>query len=113
MLKKWEPQVSIHEIDYTHTSCWIQIHGIPLEFFSKRNDIRAGSRVGRVMEAEDPFNGTSINLGFLRVKVLINTNKPLVAGLWVSSSTLPNVWIQVRYEKLMDLCFNCGRLGHD
>lgn len=113
VLSKWNPQVSMHEIEYNHTPFWIQIHGMPLELFSKQNAIRAGNRVGSVIEVEDPFNGTSINRGFLRIKVSVNINNPLVAGFWIARATFPKVWVQIRYEKLMDFCFNCRRLGHD
>lgn len=62
---------------------------------------------------EDPFHGTAINRAFLRVKVLINTNNSLVTGFWLQRNSLPKIWVYIRYEKLMDFCFNCGRLGHD
>lgn len=113
ILKQWCPQVAIQEVEYSYTPYWIQIHGMPLELFSKENAGRAGSRIGKVLEVEDPFQGTSIIRSFLRVRVLLNIKNPLIAGFWIPRHQLPKVWIQVKYEKLMDFCYNCGRLGHE
>lgn len=86
---------------------------MPLEFFSKQNASHVGSKLGEVIEAEDPFDGTTINRGFLRVRVSVNIKNPLVTGFWLPRNPLPKKWIQICYEKLMDYCFNCRRLGHD
>lgn len=80
---------------------------------SKQNTTLAGSKFGKVLEAEDPFQGTSINRGFLRTKVSINIKDPLIAGFWIHRPHLPKIWVQVRYEKLMDFCYNCRRLRHE
>lgn len=113
ILKQWNPQISVHEIDFTHAPYWIQIHGMPLEFFSKQNAAHTGSKIGEVIDVEDPFHGTTIKRSFLRVRVLLNTKNPLPAGFWIPRLHFPKIWVQLRYEKLMDYCYNCGRLRHD
>lgn len=113
VLQQWNRQISTHEVDYTYMPYWVQIHGMPLEYFSTQNAARAGSKIGKVLEIEDPFHGTAIKRAFLRVRVAINTEEPLVVGFWLPRNPLPRIWIHTRYEKLKDLCYNCGRLGHD
>lgn len=113
LLKQWSPQISSQEVEFSHSPYWIQIHGMPLELLSKDNATRAGSRIGEVLEVEDPFQGTSIIRSFLRVRILLNVKNPLIVGFWIPRQQHTKVWIQVKYEKLMDFCYNCGRLGHD
>lgn len=113
VLERWSPQVSMREIEFLHAPYWIQIHGMPLELFSKHNAIRVGNKIGEALEAKDPFHATTIIRGFLRVRVSVNITNPLVPEFLLQRNTLPKIWIQIRYEKLLDHCFNCVRLSHD
>lgn len=47
---------------------------------------------------------------FIRVRIKINIKNPLSIGC---SKNLPKVWMTVKYEKLQDLCFNCGIIGYE
>ncbi|KAH0990014.1 hypothetical protein GBA52_001497 [Prunus armeniaca] len=59
---------------------------------------------------EDPaVTGTR---GFLRMRVEVNTTKPLQVGFWLPRSNNDKSWISLRYESLKRFCFRCGRLGH-
>lgn len=91
ILKKWHPQISMHEVEFSHTPYWVQMHGFPLEFFSKDNIVKTGRKLGEVLEVEDPFHGTTISRGFLHTKISINVKNPLVAGFWLPRSTLPRM----------------------
>ena len=40
--------------------------------------------------------------------------KPLKAGFWLKRpSGLGKIWANVRYEKLQNICYHCGIVGHD
>lgn len=49
----------------------------------------------------------------MRAKVEIDTTKPLHTGCWVHRKDLPKIWVIYKYERLQDLCFKCGVLGHE
>lgn len=111
-LHRWTPEFTLHEIEFTHSLFWIQIHGVPLEGISKENARRIASKAGEVEEVEDPFVGYKLARGFMRARVCVNITQPLVTGVWIPRKDLPNTWAWIYYEKLQDFCFKCGRLGH-
>ncbi|KAI9127273.1 hypothetical protein K1719_001832 [Acacia pycnantha] len=50
---------------------------------------------------------------FIRTRTLINIQEPLVAGVWVPHPQRDSVWVTIRYERLQNYCYECGRIGHD
>lgn len=68
-------------------------------------------RIGVVREVEDPF-ADGLGRGFARVKVAMDIRKPMVKELQSRKSTGEPFKLSLRYEKLQDLCYCCGRIGH-
>ncbi|XWS24810.1 hypothetical protein CRYUN_Cryun27aG0016800 [Craigia yunnanensis] len=50
--------------------------------------------------------------GFLRFRVGLTSNSPLLEGFWVPRRERNKVWASIKYEKLSDFCFACGKLWH-
>uniref|UniRef100_A0A803LW54 Zinc knuckle CX2CX4HX4C domain-containing protein n=1 Tax=Chenopodium quinoa TaxID=63459 RepID=A0A803LW54_CHEQI len=48
----------------------------------------------------------------LRIKVLVDVNKPLRRGLFLAMGQNKPRWVDVKYERLAEFCFFCGRLDH-
>ena len=48
----------------------------------------------------------------MRIKVGFKVNEPLVDGFWLPYGVEGKKWIGIKYEKLQDFCFVCGKLGH-
>ena len=46
------------------------------------------------------------------MRIAVEIEKPLVVGFWVPMEDKGRVWVEVKYEKLVDFCFVCGRMGH-
>jgi hypothetical protein len=36
----------------------------------------------------------------------------MLNSFWLERPELEDLWIQLKYERLLDFCFDCGRLGH-
>ncbi|KAJ1382209.1 hypothetical protein SESBI_44458 [Sesbania bispinosa] len=60
-----------------------ELHGLPLEMMSTANAAKIMGKVGEVQEVENPFVGDHLIRTFIRVKTLIDINKPLSTGCWV------------------------------
>lgn len=50
---------------------------------------------------------------FLRILVEVDMEEPLLPGFkWVDSHGKEK-WASVRYERLTDICYGCGKIGHN
>ncbi|BFG29571.1 hypothetical protein CerSpe_158450 [Prunus speciosa] len=108
--RRWPSNLAIEEAPTHMVAYWIQVHGIPLNLMSTGNAREIGEKLVTVLEVEDPWNNGP--RGFLRIHTLIDTTKPLAAGFWLPRPEGPYTWAELKYEKLSDFCFDCGRLGH-
>uniref|UniRef100_A0A803QDE9 CCHC-type domain-containing protein n=1 Tax=Cannabis sativa TaxID=3483 RepID=A0A803QDE9_CANSA len=50
---------------------------------------------------------------FLRIRVGIDVSKPLLHGQTVTFPWMDDeLWLDYRYERLLDFCYECGIIGH-
>ncbi|KAB2616581.1 hypothetical protein D8674_023169 [Pyrus ussuriensis x Pyrus communis] len=96
---KWPPELALEELELDAVPFWVQIRGIPLGLAS----------AGKFIAMEDP----GLARGFLRVRILVDTEKPLFKGCWIRRDTNRDTWVEFRYERLQDFCYRCGRIGHN
>ncbi|OMO50761.1 Zinc finger, CCHC-type [Corchorus capsularis] len=59
-----------------------------------------------------PWSVFGHSLVLRRWEVEIDVKKPLMSGFWVPRVDKERIWAEIRYERLADFCYNCGRLGH-
>jgi hypothetical protein len=53
-----------------------------------------------------------LNGGNVRVRIEVDIQKPLKPGIFLLRTGLHDTWIGLKYEKLPELCFKCGVIGH-
>ncbi|XP_050222915.1 uncharacterized protein LOC126673007 [Mercurialis annua] len=90
---------------------WIQIHNLPLMCLNSEAGLSLGSQIGVVEKVDPGATGDCIGK-YLRVRVKVDISKPLKRGLKVKVQEGVVVIAGLRYERLPDLCYNCGILGH-
>ncbi|KAK3182824.1 hypothetical protein Dsin_030110 [Dipteronia sinensis] len=68
--------------------------------------------IGDVLEIDDELSGDCVRK-YICVRVVINVDEPLQRILWVDVMRDGNETIMLlRYERLLDHSYQCGRLGH-
>ncbi|XP_030955941.1 uncharacterized protein LOC115978054 [Quercus lobata] len=112
ILKQWHQNMSVDDLDFSSIPLWVQIHGLPIEYMSKENAEEIGALVGEVLEVDFTGSGGVCMSKFLRVKVELKVEDPLLSGFFLDRNTQPNLWIRFKYERIAEFCFKCGRLGH-
>lgn len=112
-LQKWTPQAIMNEIDFSGVQFWVHIHGLPLENLNIKSAEKILCQLGEIMEIEESMDDGVFLRHFIRARVKINIHSPLSTGCWIPRRNLSNVWVAFKYEKLQDLCFSCGVIGHE
>uniref|UniRef100_A0A2N9EGN9 CCHC-type domain-containing protein n=2 Tax=Fagus sylvatica TaxID=28930 RepID=A0A2N9EGN9_FAGSY len=79
---------------------------------TKENAKRISAHVGNLLKIDINENGTITVGKYLRMRVEIEAYAPLNCGFLMDQSPHPDAWFELKYERLFDFCFHCGRLGH-
>lgn len=111
-LQKWRKEIKIQEVKFQIVQFWVQIHGLELDKFSTQNARKMGGCIGEVKEIDEIIGPMGIDRNYIRVKVDVDTNCPLLAGIWYTRSNGEKGRADIKYERLPDFCFGCGRIGH-
>lgn len=78
--------------------------------FNSTNAQKIAGLVGkfRCVESDQVLQQRS----FLRVKVEVDTTIPVRDGFWWKNASGEDKWATIRYERVADICYGCGRIGH-
>ena len=93
-------------------SMWVQVWGLPFDLINEEAGMDIGYGIGTVVEV-DYKALASDQAYFLRIQVEIPLNKPLRRGSQIVSLEEDRVKVEYKYERLVVLCFQCGRVGHE
>lgn len=102
---------TISNMEFQKAALWIQIHNVPFSFLNRAMAQILGETIGSIEEIDCDDNDKLIG-PFMRLRILIDVMKPLRRGLKLRVSDTESVWCPILYEKLPDLCFLCGLIGH-
>ncbi|KAK2989806.1 hypothetical protein RJ640_006123 [Escallonia rubra] len=111
ILKEYDGDTQPSEIDLNWSPFWIQIHNLPFNQMEKGTGEAIGRRCSQVLDMD--VNADGIGWGrCLRVRVLVDVSKSLRRGTMVRGLGSSPRWVRFQYERLSNLCYICGRVGH-
>lgn len=109
-LRLWHTNQTLDDVLFKRMQLWTQVHGMSADMLNMENASNIASRIGECL-ATDKENEMQVR-GYIRMKVDIDVSTPVCPGFWWTNDRGVDKWAQVRYERLSDFCFGCGRLGH-
>ena len=113
VLKHWNPSLTWQEIPFSTSTFWIQVHDLPDLWRSPTNLRRIGEKARKVVEVDYAEEGDGSWRRFIRIQVEVDLLQPLMPGTFLPRNNLPHLWVSLRYEKLADVCYRCGIIGHE
>ncbi|TXG71386.1 hypothetical protein EZV62_006321 [Acer yangbiense] len=112
VLEETEGRGTIDKLAFNLCEFWVQIYQVPLICSSKEIGRFLGEMIWEVIEVDGGMVGNCAGK-FMRVRVRIDINRPLRRCLRVDimGDGVETVML-LRYEKLPNICFICGRIEH-
>lgn len=115
VLQKWEKGMMEEDFENTKINIWVQVRRLPFEFRNYTYGSMLAAKAGDLVEmkAENFARRNALTGQFVRVRIQLDTTKPVCPGVFLKRDGRKPVWISFKYEKLPSICFNCGLLNHD
>ena len=111
LFKRYVSGLPIRQIHFTSIPFWLQFHGLPIDQLTDENAVMIGNTVGNVIHSQ--VKEELIGGDFLRIRVNVETTKPLCRGRKVLLETGKEIWVSFKYEKIPNFCYWCGFVSHD
>ena len=104
--------MTVASVHFTSIPMWVQVWGLPFDLLSEEVGRDMGNGLGKVVEV-DLKAFSSDQAHFVCVRVELPLKKLLRRGGIIASLEGDKVCIGFKYERLVGLCFKCGRIGHE
>lgn len=79
---------------------------------NKENTQQIGWLIGELVEVDLSLEGAIEHRMFLHFKTQLKIEKPIVPSFHYSTASGKKNLVNLKYEKLPDICYSCGVIGH-
>lgn len=103
VLKQCKPDIPKHCYEFTHSTFWVQLIGIPRGGVTEDVLFNVAAKIGEVLEVKVESRGSNLRK-VAKAKVLMDPSTPLKSGTIL---TLRNkkLWVDFCYERLPKFCY--------
>lgn len=108
ILKEWDPDKTLDELELVSVVYWVHIHGLPLELFDDDNARIIGCMLGEILE----MDRIADHVSFIQLKIRFLATTPLQPGFHYYGDDGESIWIGLKYEQLSSFCIHCGLIDH-
>ncbi|CAI0391510.1 unnamed protein product [Linum tenue] len=107
VVQQWSPRFKASDPLPKTMIVWVQLPALKIHFYHREILTSLGNLIGRTIKL-DYHTLTQQRAKFARLAVEVDLTKHLVPRIW-----LDDEWQKVEYENLSEVCFKCGKIGHD
>ena len=102
---------SAPSLNFDSVTFWVQLHNVPDKCLTQATGEVVGNNIGTLVQAADPEDdGEGGELLRIRVKMDITKALPRCCKLWSEGEHVG--WALLKFERLPNFCYWCGRLTH-
>ena len=111
LLQEFNGKLTPKEVEIRWAPFWVQIFNLPLNCRTKEIGLAIDAKLGEVLEIDVQESG--VHWGTcLRVKVHLDVTKRLLRGKKITMEGGESRWVNFKYERLPNFCYQCGLLNH-
>ncbi|KAB1203090.1 hypothetical protein CJ030_MR8G005522 [Morella rubra] len=96
VFKQWEFEMVLQEVSFRTVPFWVQVHGLPRNRMGEANAQYIGLKLGKLLVMDSNEYLDALRRSFLRIRVELDLNKPLVASFPIPRLGLPTAWTSCR-----------------
>nr|XP_023882722.1 uncharacterized protein At4g02000-like [Quercus suber]POE72678.1 uncharacterized protein CFP56_18678 [Quercus suber] len=105
-IRKWEANFKPSKASISSMAVWVRLNELPLEYYEATMLRQIGQALRTILRV-DTHTALEARGRYARLCIQVDMNKPLVTNVLIGQRSQPVV-----YERLNQLCFDCGCLGH-
>lgn len=109
-LKKWERGIDKDTKAFRKALLWVQIWKLPIHCITKEVGRKIREIFTTVQDVIVPSGGSKEGK-HVKILVEVDITQPLLRGTTVRLNGA-RIWVDFRYERCPDFCYNCGIIGH-
>lgn len=109
-LKEFDALTPVFKMEFSKEAFWVHMHELPIGCMNEDMGEQMGKTIGAVKKCDIDKQGSGWRTT-LHVLIEVDLKKPISRGRTIN--VLGNKhWIPLIYEKLLRICFDCGRVIH-
>ncbi|WCJ34839.1 hypothetical protein M5689_016123 [Euphorbia peplus] len=109
VLRMWQPDMRLSELDNSRIPIWVNISGIPMEYMTKKGVSYIASALGKPLYTA---NADTCCLDFVKVCVEVSMEDDFMDFITVTGCDGDELRVEVEYLWKPEKCITCKEFGH-
>ena len=112
VLRRWERGMTANSMIFSVLPIWVQVWGLSFDLMNEETGWEISKGLGHVVDV-DKKTFLSDQVRFIRIRIELPLKKLIRRGGWVANVEGDQVCVGFKYVRLVGLCYQCGRFGHE
>lgn len=100
------------DLEFKKVDFWLRIINLPIGYQNEMVARRIGNNIWNLLEMNNGENSVTCG-NSIRIRARLDISRLLRRGFMLKTDGIKEAyWITIRYGRILDFCFQCGKIGH-